>query len=228
MSPKTLLAVTALGVVSAMACTNSESSRPKFLVEFQVLNDDGDGLAGVSINVGKKRVGTTGATGTIRTELSGFDGETLPLSVTCPEGFANPETLTPLKLAQTRRVNLGGYQPLHVNAVCPRNIRNIVLAVRAHGGAHLPLEVDGTPAGETDADGIAHLLVKADRAVTSVKLAFDTGAHPELKPKNPSRTFDLEGRDAILIVEQTFVASSKHVFRGRTSRPKKHIPYRVD
>ena len=222
--------VTMLLVLGLGACgtKNSEPVSPKFAVVFQITNDDGDALPGVSIDVEKSRIGTTGADGVFRAELSGAEGQSLPMTVSCPEGFTNPEHFASLRLTHTRRVNSNGYQPTHVEAACRRNIRDIVLVVRARGGVELPLEVDGKPAGTTDADGIAHVLVKADRNTPSLNVAFDTSAHQDLKPKNPSRTFELAGNDAILVFDQTFVSSPKPVFRGGPPKAKRHVPYRVD
>ena len=228
--PRTLLGSLALLTLGLSACgaKHSEPVSPKYSVEFHMTNDDGQSLAGVEIDVGKNRVGTSDAEGMVKTDLSGAEGQTLPVAVSCPEGFTNPEKLTPLRLAHTRRVTLDGYQPLHVEATCRRNVRDIVVVVRARGGADLPLQVDGKSAGVTDADGIAHVLVRADRNTASLKVALDTSAHQELKPKNPSRTFELAGNDAILVFDQTFVSSPKPVFHVGPGRPKRHIPYRVN
>lgn len=230
MTSRTLLAITAFVAFEVGACgaKTSEPVSPNYAVELQITNDDGGALAGVAIDVGKKRVGTTGADGTLKTDLTGVEGQSLSIAALCPEGYANPETLAPLRLTHTRRVTLDGYQPLHVEAVCRRQMRDLVVVVRARGASELPLEVDGKPAGTTDADGNAHVLVKADRTTASLGVTLDTNAHPELKPKNPSRTFELAGNDAILVFDQTFVSSPKPVFRAGPTKTKKHIPYRVD
>jgi len=72
------------------------------------------------------------------------------------------------------------------------------------------------------------VLVKADRTTPSLNVSLDTSAHQELKPRNPSRTYELAGNDALLVFDQTFVATTKPVFHGGPAKPRKHIPYRVD
>lgn len=230
MTSKTLGILTALVALLGSACSAepSDSARPKFAVEFQITNDDGQALRGVTVDAGKTRVGTTAANGLLEAELSGDEGQTIAVAVSCPEGFSNPQTVEPLRLTRTLRINGDGYQPLRVEVVCRRRLRDLVIVVRAHEGAGLPLLVDGKPAGITDGDGIAHVLVKADRATPSISLTLDTAAAPDLKPKNPSRTFDLSGNDALLVVDQAFVSTPKRVFRTLPAQVKKHVPYRVD
>jgi len=121
-----------------------------------------------------------------------------------------------------------GYQPMHYAAVCQRNVRDIVLVMRALGGADLPFQIDGKPAGNTDADGIAHVLVHSDRTPKSLNVSLDTSAHQELKPKNPSRTYELVGNDAVLVFDQALVATHKPVLHGAGAKIRKHVPYRVD
>jgi hypothetical protein len=200
----------------------------KFAVEVQIANDDGLPMRGALVSIGKYPIGSTSSDGIIKTEVSGAEGESLPVAVSCPEGFTNPETPTPLKLTHTRRVGLNGYQPTRIEAVCRRNLRDIVLIVRAHGGAGLPVAVEGRSAGVTDADGIAHVLVKADRMTASLRATLETNERPELKPKSPSRTFELAGNDAILVFDQNFVSNPKAVFGSGAPRAKTHVPYRVD
>jgi hypothetical protein len=200
----------------------------RFASEFHIANDDGDAVVGAVIAAGKMRLGTTGPDGILRTDLAGADGQSLPVTVACPEGLTGPEKPTSLRLTHTRRVNLSGYQPMRVEAVCQRNVRDIVLIVRVQGGAALPLRVDGKPAGTTDADGIAHVLVKVDRNVKSLNVSLDTSGHQELKPRNPSRTYELIGNDGLLVFDQAFVAKPIAVFHAGGSKPRKYIPYRVN
>ena len=223
------IAFVALQLLAA-GCGGSESAAvsTRFASEFHITNDDGDALASAVIAAGKTRLGTTGPDGLLKADLAGAEGQSLPVTVSCPDGFTGPEKAPPLRLTHTRRVNLSGYQPMRTEAVCQRNVRNLVLVVHALGGAALPLRVDGRPAGTTDADGIAHVLVKADRNVKILNVSLDTSGHQELKPRNPSRTYELSGHDGLLVFDQSLVATPKSVFHGGGSKPRKYIPYRVD
>jgi len=208
--------------------TTPQPDRSRFAIEFRVTDDDHDALASTAITVGKQRLGTTGPGGVLKSDLSGAEGQSLPILIECPNGFTGPDRPAQLRLTHTRRVNVIGYQPMHYEAVCRRNVRDIVLAVRAQGGAGLPLEIDGKLAGVTDADGIAHVLVHADRNLKSLTVSLDTSARQELKPKNPTRTYELAGNDTVLVFDQPLVATHKPVLHGGGTKLRKHIPYRVD
>jgi hypothetical protein len=133
-----------------------------------------------------------------------------------------------LRLTHTRSVSAGGFQATHFEAICTRNVRDIVVVVRAEGGAGLPLQIDGKPAGTTSADGIAHVLVRAERNVKTLNVNLDTTTQQNLRPKNPGRTYELSGNDTILVFDQTFVAAPKPKVHGGGTKHPKHIPYRVD
>ena len=230
MNSRTIMGAIALVGLGNAGCsgTTSQPEGSRFTIEFQVTNDDGDALASAAITAGKWRLGTSGPGGVLKAELSGAEGQTLPILLECPDGFTGPDRPAQLRLTHTRRLNLNGYQPMHYEAVCQRNVRDIVLVVRAQGGAGLSLQIDGKPAGITDADGIAHVLVRAERNLKSLNVSLDTSAHQELKPKNPSRTYELAGNDAVLVFDQALVATHKPVSHGASTKPRKHIPYRVD
>jgi len=223
------IAFVALQLLAA-ACGGKESAvvSTRFASEFHVTTDDGDALAGAVIAAGETRLGTTGPDGLLRADIVGAEGQSISVNVSCPKDFAGSEQPALLRLTHARRVNLNGYQPMRVEAVCQHNVRDLVLVVRAVGGAALPLQVDGRPVGATDADGIAHVLVRADRKVKSLNVSLDTSGHQELKPRNPSRTYELAGNDGLLVFDQTLVATPKPIFHGGGTKPRKYIPYRVD
>lgn len=222
--------VIAAALLIAVGCSAASSPHTdsRFEIEFRVNKDDGEAIKGASIRTGETQLGITGEDGKLRSELAGVEGQTLPIIVTCPDGFSGMEKPSTVRLTHTRRVDLNGYQAMRFEGVCTRNVRDIVVVVRAQGGAGVTLNVDGKPAGTTNADGIAHVLVHASRQVKSLSVSLDTSTRPELKPKNPSRTYELGGNDAILIMDQTFVSAPKRVFRAAAPKQQKHIPYRID
>ena len=71
-------------------------------------------------------------------------------------------------------------------------------------------------------------MVKADQATPSLSVSLDTSSRQDLKPRSPSRVYELAGNDAVLILDQALVATPKPLFHGGVIRPLKHIPYRVD
>ena len=221
---------TAFAFVVAMGCGANEGTyaASRFAIEFHINNDDGDAVKSAAVRTGGKDLGVTGAEGMLKVELTGTEGQTVPVTVTCPHGCAGTEKPSLLRLSHTRRIDFNGYQATRFEATCTREVRDIVLVVRAQGGARLAVNVDGTPSGATNADGIAHVLVHADRQMKALKVSLDTSSRPELKPKNPSRTYELAGNDAILLFDQTFVSTPKRAFRAAPPKPSRHIPYRVD
>ena len=72
----------------------------------------------------------------------------------------------------------------------------------------------------------AHVLLQLDRDVRKVSVTLDTTEQPRLRPQNPSRTFELHGKDAILVMDQPFSAPSRPTVRLGAA-PKRHIPYKI-
>jgi hypothetical protein len=135
---------------------------------------------------------------------------------------------SPVRLTRSRRV---GADPSDVaaisfQAVCTRQIRDVVLVVHAEHGETLPVLVDGKAVSSTDTDGVSHVLLHFDRDVRSFGVVLDTSARRDLRPQNPSRNFDLTGRDAIVLFEPTLAPASRVV--ARQAVPVRHIPHRVD
>jgi hypothetical protein len=115
-------------------------------------------------------------------------------------------------------------QPVRAAFICTRNERQVVVVVRAQGGPALGVIVDGMPVGATDAGGFAHVLVNVDRTVNKIAVGLDTTGNQYLRPKNPSRVFELSGKDTILLFDQTLVQAP------RPTRPKvstKYVPYQI-
>ena len=210
--------------VSTLGCS-SKTADDRFEISLRATSDDALPLADATFATGKSNLGKTSSSGVVNVRLRGAEGQTLPVSFTCPSGYESSGELPPLRLTRTRRVGAAVAQPLTVEATCIRKLRDVVLVVRAENVSHLAVHVDGKPAA-TATDGTAHLLLQLDRDVRQVSVTLDTTDQPKLRPQNPSRTFDLHGRDAVLVVEQSFTASPKPQNRNSPA-PRRHIPYRV-
>ncbi|HXK18460.1 MAG TPA: hypothetical protein VNG33_11690, partial [Polyangiaceae bacterium] len=109
---------------------------------------------------------------------------------------------------------------------CQKRLSDVVVIVHADHGDSLPVLVDGKPVGVTDGDGVAHLLLRRPRSDKSLQLGLDTTNRTTLKPVNPSRTYQLSGRDAVVLFEPSFAVTAPFV--ARSSAPRRHIPVRVD
>ena len=199
----------------------------RFPVAVSVTTDDGAQMEGATIVIDGRTVGTTPRSGTLDAALIGKDGDRVAIGVSCPSGFATAEESGMLRLTRVHRLGVRDVGAVTFAAVCVRRRREVVVVIHAPNGGALPVGIDGKAAGTTDSNGILHVLAEPDRAVSSINVTLDTGGRPGLRPRNPSRTFDLSGRDAILVFAQRFVPVSPPVSR-RGSPPVRHVPYRID
>jgi len=211
------------------ACSSQTAPRPQadaFEVELRARNDDGAPLAGAAWAHSGQPIGETGPDGALRLTLRGREGQSMQTTIECPRGYAPPDTVPQVRLTHTRRISDKQQQPVTVEAVCTRTAREIALVVHAERGPALPVFVDGKPAGSTDADGNAHVLLRVDRAVRKLDVAVDTSAHGDLSPKNPARSFDLDGRDGVVVFAESFSATP--AARAKIQARPKYVPYRVN
>jgi len=206
-----LLFTTSAGVCTALglcllgcgggAANGGGAASTRFEVEVQVESDPGKPLAAAGIFSGSNELGRTGEDGRVRVALTGHNGDVIALRVHCPERFASPSkalsvTLLPL-VGQ-------GVVPQY-RAQCQPLVRSLAVAVRAKGGANVPLKHMGREIARTDADGAAHALLEVAPA-EQVTLVLDTSepAHERLRPKNPEFTLVMPARDEVAVFDQTF------------------------
>ena len=216
--------------INLVGCAKEKNTPParQFLVAFRVTNDDGEPVTGARIVAGKAPLGSTSTSGNLNVKLSGTEGQMIPISVVCPAGYSSPEKPALLRLSRNRRLDSSGFLPSMFEGQCLRTTRSIVLVVRATGGPGLPVLVDGKPSGTTNSDGITHVLLHASRTTQALTVALDTSAHQRLRPRDPSRKYELSGKDAVLVFDQPLSTLPNPRPRRNDSRPHRHIPYRVD
>jgi hypothetical protein len=219
-----LVAATALAAL--LGCSSGKPTPVPFTIELRALTGDGAPLAGVAFSLGKKASGLTGADGRVVQKVAGDEGNTLRVGVTCPPDYDPPSQLPVVRLTRTRTIDAREAQALPVEVRCERRQSDIVVVVKADRGGRLPVLIDGKPVTTTDDDGLAHVLLRRARTDKKLDVALDTAGHATLKPVNPARTYDLSGRDAVILFEQTFAANPPVVARAMT--PRRHIPVRVD
>ena len=211
------------------ACPDRTHETAEVAIELRVRNDDGEPLAGAILTSERKKLGVTDGRGLLERSIPGNEGQTLLAIVTCPQGYEGPKAPIPVRLTKTRRVEAAAPRPTRIEATCRRKTRQLVLVVRTTGGAELPVLVEGVPAATTNRDGNAHVLVEVDSGVRSLAVTLDTTNHRDLAPKSPRRLFDLDGDDALLVMEQGFRGSTPGPRGNRpAARPRRHIPTRVD
>ncbi len=217
--------------LSLNACTKPGTvvdAEHSFKVALRAVTDGEAPLVGVVFETDSIRVGVTDAAGALTTQLRGTAGQTFVLRATCPDGYSSMESLPPLRLAHTRSLGSDGDEPLSVRAVCTKKLGAIAIVVHAPQGAHLPVTIDGSPHGTTDDAGNAHILLKLQRTVPSVRVALDTTSDPLLMPQHPSRTFELHGQDAILLFDQTLSVRAGPKTLPVSRVAPRRIPQRLD
>jgi hypothetical protein len=214
-------------------CSNSSvasATRP-FGVVFRATSDEGRPIEGARFTIGSSTIGTTDAEGTVAATIRGTDGQTLPVAALCPAGHIGPDQPTPLRLTEVHRVNQTAKVAIVMEVVCSRKLRDIILIVRTSHAPGLPVDMGGRNVGQVDSSGYGHFRLQLVRDVRSVSVNLGTSAAPRLRPQNPSRVYELEGQDAILLFDQTFTVEQEARAKRHTvatiPQPK-HIPYRID
>ncbi|HEY5961080.1 MAG TPA: hypothetical protein VIV60_31200 [Polyangiaceae bacterium] len=223
--------------VGLPACGSSSPAGPtkSFEVILTAKSDDGDPIAEVTFSNGNKALGTTNASGKVVTSVQASEGLVLPVTTICPTGYIAPSEPTKLRLAEVRRVDPSSPVALGVDVTCTRKTRDIVFAVRAIRGASLPIEVVGQMVGTTDVNGSALFSMPIDRDVRKLSVSLNTGGAPRLRPQNPSRMFELDGQDAVLLYEQNFMEERPKISvrkappkKKELEPEKKHVPERIE
>jgi hypothetical protein len=182
------------------AGSSSGESGPRFQIDVRVESDPGKPLAAVKVLQGETALGSTADNGTVRITLGGHNGDVLTLRVACPADYASPDK----PLSVTLRPLVGASVPLY-RAQCQPLLRSLVVAVRAKGGAGLPVKHLGREVARTDAEGTAHVLLQVPPA-EQITLVLDTSepSHERLRPQSPEFTLVMPARDEVAVFDQTF------------------------
>lgn len=189
---------------------------PQFVI-VRVSGDPGVPLAGVSLQFAGREVARTDATGRGELKLEGQDGEQFDISVVCPEGHTSPTRPVAVTL---RRLADPTARPEYV-ASCPPSTRTMVIAVRADGGADLPVLHLGKEVARTDGAGAAHVLLKlAAEQAFELTLSTAVAGGEDLRPQNPTASFVVKGRDEVLTFDQKFERAARPIRYGGRPRPK--------
>lgn len=230
MKPLTLLALT-FSSLMAVGCGNRTPSSPgttDFQVQVRATSDDDQAVEGVTVTAAGHHLGSTSSMGTLKARVSGDEGQTVAMAVTCPAGFISPERPRSLRLTRARALGTGRTEPLAHDVTCDRKSRDIVVAVKASGAPDTPVLINGHREATTDENGIAHVALTVDRNAPSVRIDLDTSADTSLVPQNPSRTYTLKARDSILVFEQALSRRARPRLQKAVRAPTRHIPQRLN
>jgi len=218
-------------LASALGCSSRASTagtKPDFAVLVRASSDDEQPLANVAVSAAGHFLGATAAAGTLPLRISGHEGQVLPVTLTCPEGYSPPNAAPPLRLTQARALGSGKAEPLVYDIVCDRKKRSVVVAVKASGLKGAPVLINGERQAVTDENGIAHVALTVDRDTPAVRVDLDTSAEPALAPQNPGRTYALNRKDSLFIFEQSLSRRTRPKPKARPAAPARHVPQRLD
>ena len=96
-------------------------------------------------------------------------------------------------------------------------MHNVVVGIRAENGPRLPILRLKSVVGQTDDQGIAHVLLQAS-ANEQIALTLDTSKNARLLPQNPTLYFATHDADELLLVSQKFTVKQAPPRRA-ASRP---------
>jgi hypothetical protein len=198
----------------ALGCALDPQPEP-FPLALRIVSDPGEGLAGAAVAYGQEAPQLSDEQGRVKVRVHGRQGDTASFVVRCPDGYRSPSGAVGIAL---RRFADPSVVPEH-EVACPPLSHTLVVAVRAPGGAELPVLADGMELTRTDAQGVAH--VSWDLPVgTSLELTLDTSARPELLPQSPRQRFsDLSGDEVALF--------ERHFERRPFKPPGRRLPIQI-
>lgn len=215
----TLLALASLG------CAKREPAIGEYPLRLVVTNVPGDPLDGVSARVGNTVLGKTNEQGVVGLKLRGRDGQRLSIHLECPANHRAPKL--PLEVAL---FHYASQATPEITAVCEQERVQEAVVVRTLGARNVPLFARGERVGVTDAQGIAHVLLRGEPG-ENIDLAFDTSELPELRPASPSVRILLGNHDDVLLAEQRFETRAKaRTNKGgprRNAAPRETGPVRI-
>lgn len=223
---KTTSLLLSLLALASVACATKKTPPEPYRVELRASASDGAPLPAVELSINGKTAGTTGADGRLLRHITGPEGTLLRIGAKCPTDSAPQSELPVLRLARTKSIGASKAQPLTAEVRCAPTHRDVVVVVKADRGGRLPVLIDGKVVATTDDDGTAHVMLRRAAGEGKVEVSLDTASQASLKPVSPSRTYDLAGRDAVVLFEPSFSTVAAKVVRAAPVR--RHIPVRVD
>jgi hypothetical protein len=219
--------VLSFALLLATSCGSLEPPPPpQQTVVLRVSSDPGKPLKDAVVLFSGKKIGVTDSDGAAEIKLAGRDGETFQVTVSCPKGFESPSTpirMTFRKLAESAK------KPQY-DVRCPPKTRTVVVAVRAEGGADMPVTLLGREVARTDNSGAAHVVLTLETG-EQFDLTLDTSNErfADLQPQNPVASFGVGQQDDIFTFDQKFEhEKKKRVFVGRAGPVQPKGPTKIE
>jgi hypothetical protein len=212
-SVRTMKSITRLVLASSftvgIAACGEPPPLPVFPITFIAESDPGTPLPGVTLTVAGAAPAQTAADGTVRVELSGEEGTSVPVTATCPEGYRHAAPLSPIVLRTTVGVGGAPAPGLRVGVQCLPEMRHGVVVIRAGGTgtatrAGLPVMIEGREVARTDSSGIAHVSLNMPPGQSFQVLLATATVSPMLRPQDPQLTFVFPDANEIFAFDENF------------------------
>lgn len=217
-----------LGLLIITACAEPPASLERAF-ELRVATPAGGHVAGLRGWLDGALLGETKSDGILRGTLRGGPYQRRLLSWACPAGHEPPTEQRELVLdPQTANTKL---PPLKLEARCTPLDIEAALVIRASGApaSGLPVVVRDEVVARTDAEGFAHVLLRARRG-SALTVGLDTNEHPALVPASPLETFQLGDADTILLFDRKLAVPApkiKPARRDKTKVVEPRVPIRI-
>jgi len=221
-----------LGIIVALALPSVACGDPEptiCAVHFSVKADDKLPIANATIQAKGKPAGATDASGELNYRLKGFEGDRLPISLTCPDGYAASPAESMVILRSVQGLDGQSRRPITHDLNCQTSKRDAVVLVHVGGqAASLPVAIDGAVVGQTDSLGFAHLHLRSDPG-SRFEVSLDTSSNDKLMPQNPKQVYQIEQKDEVFVFDKSFKLPPKPKAKRRgKAAPKVHIPTRLN
>jgi hypothetical protein len=216
-----------MAAVMGLGC--GEPDPIPFVLQFTVKADEKAPIAGARLSARARALGATNAGGELTARVAGFEGDRLPVTLECPEGYAATPAESVIILRSIQGLDGAERQPITVDLGCQPTKRDTVVLVQVAGEARsLPIKIDGAVVGQTDALGFAHVHLSTNPG-SRFEVSLDTTSNEKLMPQNhPKQAFSTEQRDDFFVFSQTFKLPPKPKPPRKRSAPKPHIPQRLN
>jgi hypothetical protein len=222
-----------LALIAACAAPGPQLLARPF--ELRAVTRSGEALPGLRAWLDGVPLGETQSDGVLHGTLRGRVHQRVMLSWACPAAHE------PSSEQRELSIDAGGPRPsayakqgpalLKLEARCSPLEIQAALVVRAPGAPAegLPIIVRDEVVARTDAEGLAHVVLRARRG-SSLAVALDTSAHPRLVPASPIETFQLGSDDTILLLDrklETAASKSKTARGPKPKEPETRKPVRI-
>lgn len=211
--------LTMLGLLSSTSVGCEAELLRDYEFSVKVDAEPGRGLADVQASIKGETLGRTDDRGGVTLRVRGREGDVVAVDLECPAGHRAPEG--PLFVPLRRLVDTNVVPEFA--ARCTPTTRTLIVALRAEGGANVPVRYLGRELARTDAFGAAHLMldVPVDEVV---ELSLNTEEQSELRPISPTLRVQATRDEQLVAVSQTFT-------QRRPVKPvrfKRSGPVRID